>query len=461
MEKDNKVKSKELKPKMEAKKNSDNGKNSDVLNKKRANTKMTSEKKKRQDLFVKFTIKVPNKETINTINKIVEKYSSDVKLPGFRKGNVPVDMIKSHYKKVITDEAIEKLIKNYVFKKIQDEKMQIASQPIIRNIDYKEGKDLKADVLVELLPEIKLPDFEKMVVEISKKDLKIDDYNEEKQIDAVLEANKKQVLLKDKATRDNDIVLLKYQSKILQTKKMSPRKSNYFNVNKDEKYEITDLYNEIIGKKMNDKIIFKRIYPKDYIKKVWAGREIEHYMEIEGIYELKKPSLDKGFLDSIGIKDKETFKKQLKDEYEKHTKHQREKKIIDKIIKKLYEVIDFPIPKTLIERELSNMKPTIDQASQIKDEKKKKEYIELIRKNVEESIKSSLIFSSIIKEFKFEISNEEVEKEYKLIAEKNKLPLTEVRRYYIGSKKVNELKDSLLDIKIVKFLKEKVKIKEV
>ncbi len=447
MEKDSKVKSKELKPKMEAKKN-------------RPNTKMTSEKKE-QDLFVEFTIKVPNKETINTINEIVGQYSSNVKLPGFRKGNVPVDMIKSHYKKVITDEAIEKLIKNYVLKKIQDEKMQIASQPIIRNIDYKEGKDLKADVLVELLPEIKLPDFEKMVVEISKKDLKIDNYNEEKQIDAVLEANKKQVPLKDKAIRDNDIVLLKYQSKILQTKKMSPRKSKHFNVNKEEKYEIIDLYNEVIGKKLNDEIIFKRKYPKDYIKKGWAGREIEHYMEIEGIYEFKKPSLDKEFLDSIGVKDKETFKKQLKDEYEKHTKHQREKKIIDEIIKKLYEVIDFPIPKTLIERELLNMKPTIEQASQIEDEKKKKEYIELIKKSVEESIKSSLIFSSIIKEFKFEINNDEVEKEYKIIAEKNKLPLSEVRRYYIGSKKVNELKDSLLDIKIVNFLKEKVKIKEV
>lgn len=461
MEKDGKSNSNELKPKKEVKRNVNNGKNSDVLNKKRPNTKIASEKDKKEDLFVKFTVKVPNKETINTINEIVEKYSSDVKLPGFRKGNVPVDMIKSHYKKVITDEAIEKLIQNYVFKKIQDEKMQIASQPIVRNIDYKEGKDLKADVLVELLPEIKLPDFEKMVVEISEKDLKIDDYNEEKQIHAVLEANKKQVPLKDRAIRDNDIALLKYQSKILQTKKMSPRKTNHFNVNKDEKSEIMDLYNEIIGKELNDKIIFKRKYPKDCIKKAWCGREIEHYIEIEGIYEFKKPSLCKEFLDSIGIKDKDTFKKQLKEEYEKHTKHQREEKIIDEIIKKLFEVIDFPIPKTLIERELLKMKPSIDQASQIKDEKKKKEYIELIRKNVEESIKSSLIFSSIIKEFKFEINNDEVEKEYKLIAEKNKLPLTEVRRYYIGSKKVNELKDSLLNIKVLNFLKEKVKIKEV
>ncbi len=166
-------------------------------------------------------------------------------------------------------------------------------------IDYKEGEDLKADVLVELLPEIKLPDFEKIEIEIPKEELKIDDYDENKQINAVLEANKKQVPLKDRAIRDNDIVLLKYQSKIIQTKKMCPRKTENFNVNKEEKFEIMDLYDEIVGKNLGDKVVFKRKYPKNYVKKIWAEKNMEHYVEIDAIYEFKKPLLNKEFLSSI------------------------------------------------------------------------------------------------------------------------------------------------------------------
>jgi trigger factor len=465
MEKDGVKKSKELKSKINAKKNIENEKKikkeSDILNKKKTDTKIKSVTEKKQDLFVKFSVKIPNKEVVNAIDEVVNKYSSDVKLPGFRKGNVPVDVIKSHYKEAITNEALDKLIENNVLNKIQKEKMHIASQPIVNKIDYKEGEDLKADVLVELLPEIKLPDFEKIEMEIPKKELKIDAYDENKQINAVLEANKKQVPLKDRAIRDNDIVLLKCQSKIIQTKKMTPRKTEHFNVNKEEKFEIMDLYDEIIGKNLGDKVVFKRKYPKNYVKKIWAEKDIEHYVEVENIYEFKKPLLNKEFLTSIGMKDEEAFKKQLKEEYEKYTKNQREEKIRGKIIKKLYEIIDFSIPKTLIEQELMRMKPTIDQASQIEDTKKRKEYIDLIKNNAEESVKFLLIFNSIMKKFKFEVNNDEVEKEYKQIAEQNKLPLIEVRKYYMGSNKINELKESLLNIKIMNFLKEKVKIKEV
>ena len=59
------------------------------------------------------------------------------------------------------------------------------------------------------------------------------------------------------------------------------------------------------------------------------------------------------------------------------------------------------------------------------------------------------------------MTNDDLEKEYKKVAEKNNYPLAEVRRYYSNKDAKAKLKDTLLRLKIVDFIKEKIKIKEV
>jgi FKBP-type peptidyl-prolyl cis-trans isomerase (trigger factor) len=80
---------------------------------------------------------------------------------------------------------------------------------------------------------------------------------------------------------------------------------------------------------------------------------------------------------------------------------------------------------------------------------------------VEKSVRFSLILDFIQREFKIEISSDELEKEYELIAENNKFPLAEVRKFYMNSEEKDKLKDALLRVKLMNFLKEKIKIKEV
>ena len=76
-------------------------------------------------------------------------------------------------------------------------------------------------------------------------------------------------------------------------------------------------------------------------------------------------------------------------------------------------------------------------------------------------MKFSFILDAIKKEHKFEVPSEDLEKEYKNIAEKNKVNIAEVRRFYSSAEKKSELKDSIVRMKVMDFLKEKIKIKEV
>lgn len=421
------------------------------------------DKGKESELLVKFSIEVTNEEIEKSFEQTAANYARDVKIPGFRKGKVPIEVVKSRYKDALNDEVINKAIEKAVFDRIDKEKMKIAASPVVEKIDHKEGENLKADITVEVFPEVNLPDLEKIEIEVPAKDLKLEEYDEEKQIDAFLEANRRRVPVSGRAIKEKDYVKIKYQSKLLDTKRMTPKKEAEYPVNKEGEFEILDLYKELIGKKLKDKLTVKNKYPENYKKKIWAGKEIEHYIEIEAIFELVKPELDNELLQSMGFKDVASFKTQLKADYDQYEKNHRENKISQLIADKINEVIEFPVPPTLIDQEAARML-NYRSGGQLnfKDEKQAREFLAPFKVQAEKSIKFSLIVTAVKDEFKIEVASDDLEQEYKRIADKNNIPLKEVRKYYLNSKKdLQALKESLHKVKVMEFLKEKVKIKEV
>jgi trigger factor len=415
----------------------------------------------KKDLFVEFTIEIKNEEIEKSFNEALASYAADIKIPGFRKGKVPIEVVKSRYKDAITDEVKAKLVEEAVFERIKKDKLKILSQPNIKNIDYKEGKDLKAAVVVEAFPDVKLPDLETLEVEIPASELEIESFDESKAIDRVLMANQRQAPVSKREIKDNDTVMLNYQSKTLDTKRMSRKKSAYYQVVKEESFEIRDLYNEMIGRKVKDKLMVKRKYPEDYKKKIWAGKEVEHYIEIENVFEMVKPNLDEAFIKSQGFTDEAAFKKKLKEDYEAYAQKSKEDKKMSFIIDKLNEVVDFPLPKSLVDQEMARIVQQNPYSFNfnVKDEKEQQKVMDSLKTNAEKSVRFSFIVEAVKDEFKLEVSSSDLEKEYKRAAETNRIDVQEVRRFYMQKENKQNLEEALTREKVIDLLKEKIKIK--
>lgn len=420
-----------------------------------------TEKDPGKELLVKFDITVPRQEIDRQIDEVAQNYSADIKLPGFRKGNVPVDIVKKRYQKAITDEALNKIVEHHIYEKIQQDKLRIASRPMIEKLDYKDGTDLKAEVLVEVFPEVTAPDLSKVEVKVSKKDLEIEPYDEEKQVQAVLERNKRRKPVKDREVKADDILILDVQSKFMDTKRMSKKRELTYTVNRDSDSEIADLFPEIITKKLNDQVVFTRSYPADYSRKIWAGKTLEHQVQIKNIFELTQPEFNVEFLKTIGFEDEKTFREKLKQEYDQYEQSQKEEKINALIVEQLTATVDFPIPRTIVEQEMYRIQSQHAPLLAGMDEKKQKEYLDSLIQDVEKNIKFSLIFDTIQKQSKIDVNNDELENEYKVISERNNFPLAEVRKYYQKSEEKEKLKDTLLRVKLMNHIREQAKIKEV
>jgi len=401
-----------------------------------------------------FSITVPNAEIEKGIDEIAEKYSADMKLSGFRKGKVPAELLKSRYKGALSEEALNKIVEEYVFKKIEKDKIRIVAQPSIDNVNHKEGKDLTADVTVEVYPEFDLPDLEAIEAEVSAEELKIDEYDEKKQINLVLQSRKRLITINDRAIKDGDIVLFNIQTKILKTKRMSPRVEESIDMIKDNTYLVKDMYDELKGKKVGDKLSIEREYPADYKKKKWAGEKVEHIIEITRIQNYFTPELSENTIKELGLKDEKTLKEKLKEEYDTHVKRHLDDVKNTKRIEKLIKSVDFPIPESLVLQEIDRMKNDPQAATEVLNEK-------AIKEKAIDFVKYSLIYFEVQKKYKIEATSDDIEAELKKMADLYQLPIKEMRKYYSNAKQQATLKDRILGDKVAKLLQEKIKIKEI
>jgi FKBP-type peptidyl-prolyl cis-trans isomerase (trigger factor) len=123
------------------------------------------------------------------------------------------------------------------------------------------------------------------------------------------------------------------------------------------------------------------------------------------------------------------------------------------------EVADFPVPQTLIDKELEHMMPAGKKIAETGKGEQENEYLKLMKERARNSVKSMLVFDHIRQEFKIEVSNDDLEKEYRQMADGSKYPLGEIRKYYADSERKDQLRQNLLNRKLLDFLREKIKVK--
>jgi trigger factor len=425
-------------------------------------TQPETDKNKDDNLLLRrFQISMSREDIAKEIDTLAVQYSQKVKMPGFRQGKVPVDVVKKVYKQALEEEVLQQAVSKLAFARIEKDKIAIASEPYVEKMDHPQGQDYVADIAVEVLPDIQLPDLETLQVKIPSTALKGEPFDEAKQIELILEANKRSLPVKDRPIQDNDLVLLLVQSADMTSKRKWPRQESYFMMKKENKGEISGLYDELLGKKVEEKFSIQRSYPADAAKKAWNGKKIAHQVEIKSIFELKKPELDEIFLKSLGLKSAEDFKIKLKDEYEHRQEHQKDEQIMDKIYELLLASSSFPIPRSLVEQEAARQLTQNKRPLNFKNDEEKNKLKELLFSQAEKAVRLSLILEQVRKQYHIDVANEDIEKEYAHLAKHNSLPEKEIKKYYEEQKKLDELKDHLLNVKLNEFIKEKIKIKEV
>lgn len=101
-------------------------------------------------------VSVPIEEIRSAEDRAARRYASQVRLPGFRPGKAPANIVRKKFADAIRQEAIERVVQDAFQEVIQREQIKLAGQPHVHDVKFDEGKPLTFELHIEVRPEVEL-----------------------------------------------------------------------------------------------------------------------------------------------------------------------------------------------------------------------------------------------------------------------------------------------------------------
>ena len=420
---------------------------------------------KSKGLNKEYKVVIPAADFEKEVDAKIERIAKTTKIPGFRPYKAPKAMLKQKYRASVLGEVLDEMLKNSADEIIKENKLRPAVMPEINLTVFGDGKDVEFDVVVEVLPEIKLGDFSKITLEKLMAEVPAEEV--EKAIRYVAESRKETVKVEeDRPTKKGDVAVIDFVGSVNGEEFKGGKGSNY-PLELGSGSFIPGFEDQLIGKKAGDKVDVKVTFPENYHAKDLAGKEAVFAVEIKEIREPKEVVIDDEFAKSLGEKDLDSLRakvvERIKADYEVASKMKLKRALLD-VLDKEY---NFEVPSKLIDAEYDGIVKQYEQAkkyNQLDEYEKSKDEKDLLAEYKEialRRVKLGLLLSEIGLDAKLTIQPEDINKA--IAAEAQKYPGQEkaVFDYYLKNKNaVEALKAPVFEEKIVEHVLSKVKLQE-
>ena len=387
---------------------------------------MSLQVEKLEGNMAKLTIEASAEDFEKAIEKAYQKNKSKLSIPGFRKGKVPRKMIEQMYGKEIFFEYAANIVIPSAYADAVDEcTEEIVSQPTIDIVQAESGKPFIFTAEVALKPEVTLGKYKG--IEIEKEDITVTDEEIDEAIDRERENNARTISVEDRAVQDGDMTMLDFEGFV---------DGASFEGGKGENYPLTIGSNtfipgfeeQLIGAEIDKEVEVNVTFPEDYQEESLAGKPAVFKCVIREIKEKQLPELDDEFASEVSefetlAEYREDVKKNLTQKKEEEAKNAKEEKVVDAII----EDAQMEIPEAMLSTQQRQMADDFAKRIQMQGISinqyfqftglTKEAFLEQLKPQAEQRIKSRLVLEAVAKAENFEVSEEEYTDEIKRMAE--------------------------------------------
>ena len=415
--------------------------------------KLTTEFTSLEKSAVKLTVTIAKKDVQESYNGVLTKYTKNAQIPGFRKGHVPANILERKYGEGIKADALSEIIDsslNEIFEKETENRPLPYQQPTMEKVPELDlTKDLTYSVTYDVFPKVEVSNFSGITVK--EPQVTISDKDLENELKAIQERNAVVIDKKaDEPAEKDNIVTVDYEEE-----NGEKRNGYVFTIGSGEDaYGIED---QIIGMKKDE----TKEFEKD-------SKKIK--VTVKTIKVRSLPALD----DELAKDVSEKFKTldDLKKDISRNMEVAKNRKISEiksqSLLEQLIEKNPFEIPASMLAAELDGRWRMMAQQFQTTPEQLKKmiessgQTTESMLKewtgDSEKMLKSRIIVDSLIKSKNISVTPEEIEEQYKKIAEEGGMDVEEVKKHYSDPRSKEWLIDDTKEQKLYNELYKEVKV---
>ncbi|QTQ14196.1 trigger factor [Treponema parvum] len=424
---------------------------------------------------VKLTVTVDKDDVAENYKQIVLKYAKNAQVPGFRKGHVPVSILERKYGNALKADVMTDLIDkalNEIFSDENEKELRPLpyAQPAMDTLpEFDAAKDLTFSVTYDVFPRVKNIDVKGVTVK--EPQVTITEKEVEEELKAVQDRNATVMDKKDdEKVQKDDIVTINYSEtdddgNVIESSK---REGFVFTVGSGENiYKIDD---DIIGMKKGETKDIVKKYKKDDDNKELAGKTKKISVTVTAIKIRNLPKLDDELAQDVNEKYKtlDDLKKDITKNLELAKNRRISEMKNNDLLSQLIEKNKFDIPSSMLDAELQSRWKMMAQQFQTTTEQldkmissagqSKEGMLKEWTGDSEKMLKSRIIVESLLRDRNISITPEEIDEEYKRIAEESGATVDEIKKRYADPRAKEYLIDEAKEQKLYKQLYGEVKV---
>jgi len=296
-----------------------------------------------------YDITIPGADVEGKVNSKLVEAQATVDLKGFRKGKVPLKLLKQKFGQSLLGESIQEIVDGTVRDMISEKDHRPAMTPDIKmtNEDFNEGDDIKLTVAYELLPEVPPVDFsevalEKMVVEVDES--AVDDALERLAADAV------NYETAGKAAEEKDQVVIDFLGK-MDGEPFDGGAAEDFPLVIGSNQFVPGFEDQLTGVKAGDEKVVELTMPEEYGNAELAGKAVTFDVTVKEVKAPKPAEMDDEFAKRFGMDSLDALKADIRTrvggEFEQASRAHLKRKLLDDLDGR----VSFDLPPTMLEIE--------------------------------------------------------------------------------------------------------------
>jgi len=398
-------------------------------------------------------IEVPGDDIETEIKNQLFDYRSRAKIPGFRPGKAPLELVKSRFIDSIKADAIETVLPRALGDAIRQENLRPIGEPILSDIDFGDGKPLKFKARLEIRPEMKIKDYKGLKLERKVRQIADADIDESlKQ----LQKRYAEYFPVERKCHDNDMVVVDLIKKYDKLKKIKEDKIENLEIDLENEQVLKEFKEGLRGMGVGEMKEIEVKYPDDYEDQNLAGNEARYMAVIKEVKEKKLPELNDDFAKNFGkLENFEELKKKLRESLERKARDDAEQALKGDIIGKITKSNRFEVPESMIEKYLQSVTEDFKKRYKEVDELQLRQSYRPVG---EDTIRWQLIFREIAEIEKLTIDEKDRSEWVKQFARSFNMSEEAARESLGKAGKFDDIDDILLEKKVLDFIKENSKI---
>jgi len=388
----------------------------------------------------------------------LKRISKNIKMPGFRPGKVPLNLVRQQYGEQTRHEILGEALDRAFGSAVIEQKLRVAGHPRIEVKNTENTTHLDFSATFEVYPEFKLGDLSGSTIE--RPVLEVGDAEIDKTIE-ILRQQRVRHETADRPAENGDRVVIDFLGKKDGEPFQGGSATDYPFV-LGQGMMLPDFEKAVIGCRAGESKSFDLTFPAEYFAKDLAGQAVQFEITVKQVMGPRLPDLDAEFARSLGIADGDVAKMRAEVEanVRREVKRRIEGRLKDQVMDALLQANPISVPSALVDMEVQRL-----MENAVKDFEKRgmkaKDFpmqSEWFTEQAKRRVSLGLIVGEVVKSEQLHAKPEQVRAFVEEAAQSYEQPEELVRWYYAQPQRLADVEGVVLENNVVDWVLSKTKV---